>query len=454
MPLRFIVFAAATKCNEAADLATRLERYMDATIRVAPISSDVESSDADLVLLMLDQVRFESALALCESMRTRLRSCPVLVVGAQPEVPALTSLLAAGAFDFVVAWRSDEELVTRIRRAVGLIPVSASPQRALPDPRLQNLVGTSPAFLRQVARLAPIAGCDAGVLILGETGTGKELFAQAIHYTSARASRPWVAVNCGSLPPELIEDELFGHVKGAYTHAHVNRPGLVHEAEGGSLFLDDVDCLPLSAQSKLLRFLQEREYRPVGSNQVRRADVRVIAASNRDLAELTVSGAFRKDLYYRLNILTLSLPALRDRREDIPALALLFLRQFAAKHERQVSVLSPQTVQRLLVHDWPGNVRELQHLIERAVLFASGPVLLAGDLDLTGTVESGPGAESFRAAKAQVVRQFERSYIEQVLASAAGNITHAARAAKKNRRAFFALVRKHGIELERFRNSK
>jgi two-component system, NtrC family, response regulator GlrR len=434
----------------------RLERCMDATFTVAPIAAlEVELSHTDLVILMLGRVPFESALAVCESARARMPSCPVLVVEAQPELPALTSLLSVGAFDFVVASNSDEELVTRIRRAVGLIPLACNtPERALPDPRLHNLVGTSPAFLRQIARLPPIAGCDAGVLILGETGTGKELFAQAIHYTSARASRPWVAVNCGSLPPELIEDELFGHVKGAYTHAHMNRLGLVHEAQGGTLFLDDVDCLPLSAQSKLLRFLQEREYRPVGSNTIRRADVRVIAASNRDLVELTVSGAFRKDLYYRLNILTLSLPALRDRREDIPALAVLFLRQFAAKHERPVCALSPQTLQRLLAHDWPGNVRELQHLIERAVLFATGPVLLAGDIDITDAGESVPGAESFRAAKAQVVRQFERSYIEHVLANASGNVTHAARAAKKNRRAFFALVRKHGIEPQRFRSSK
>ena len=428
---------------------------MDATIAVASIAtSEIELSHTDLVLVMLGQVPFESALAVCESVRTRMPSCPVLVVGAQPDLPALTSLLAAGAFDFVVTSSSDDELVIRIRRAVGLIPLAGStPDQAKMDPRLHNLVGTSPAFLREIAKLGPMAGCDAGVLILGETGTGKELFAQAIHYTSARASRPWVAVNCGSLPPELIEDELFGHVKGAYTHAHVNRLGLVHEAQGGTLFLDDVDCLPLSAQSKLLRFLQEREYRPVGSNQVRRADVRVIAASNRDLGELTVSGAFRKDLYYRLNILTLSLPALRDRREDIPELAVLFLRQFAAKHERPVRALSPQTLQRLLAHDWPGNVRELQHLIERAVLFATGPMLLIEDIDITGTAERAPD-ESFRAAKANVVRQFERSYIEQVLANAAGNITRAARAAKKNRRAFFALVRKHGIELERFRSSK
>jgi two-component system response regulator GlrR len=428
---------------------------VDATILVAPLSdSNTASTAVDLALLLIDHVPLESAMAVCESVRTRMPGCPMIVVGAPADLPSLTSLLSAGAFDFVIASRNDDELVARIRRAAGLIPPALNRlERGQPDPRLRTLVGSSPAFLHQVDRLGPIASCDAGVLILGETGTGKELFAQAIHYTSARASRPWVAVNCGSLPPELIEDELFGHVKGAYTHAHVTRLGLVHEAQGGSLFLDDVDCLPLSAQSKLLRFLQEREYRPVGSNEVRRANVRVIAASNRDLAALTGSGAFRKDLYYRLNVLTLSLPALRDRREDIPALATLFLRQFAAKHERAVCALSPHTVQRLLAHDWPGNVRELQHLMERAVLFATGPILHASDLDLDGSAEGSP-TESFRAAKAHVVRQFERSYIEHMLADAAGNVTRAARAAKKNRRAFFALVRKHGIELQRFRGSK
>jgi two-component system, NtrC family, response regulator GlrR len=292
------------------------------------------------------------------------------------------------------------------------------------------------------------------VLILGETGTGKEVCAQAIHYLSARASKPWIAVNCGAIPLELIESELFGHVRGAYTTAHNTRDGLVTEAEGGTLFLDDIDCLPLSAQSKLLRFLQEHEYRTVGANAVRHADVRVIAASNRNLAVMAAHNEFRQDLYFRLNILTLTLPPLRERREDIPALSMHFLAQFSRAHARPVPTLSPQAVRRLLAYDWPGNVRELQHVLQRALLLSEGPSLCVADVELPGEPEAAAPGESFRAAKDRVVKKFERAYIEQLLLTFEGNVTHAAHEAKKDRRAFFALIRKHRIELTRFRSSR
>ena len=299
-----------------------------------------------------------------------------------------------------------------------------------------------------------IAGCDAGVLILGETGTGKEVCARAIHYLSARASRPWVAVNCGAIPVDLIESELFGHVRGAYTSALGSRDGLVAEAEGGTLFLDDVDCVPRSAQSKLLRFLQEHEYRAVGENTLRHADVRVIAASNRNLEELARKGDFREDLYYRLNVLTLSLPPLRDRQEDVPALASHFLRQMAQETGRVEPSLSPLATKKLLAHKWPGNVRELQHVLRRALILGNSSTLASDDVDVGPTMLKSASDESFQMAKARVVEQFERTYIEQVLTTSRGNVTHAAIEAKKNRRAFFALMRKHEIEPHRFRHAK
>ncbi len=314
-------------------------------------------------------------------------------------------------------------------------------------------VGSSPAFLREVAKLPAIARCPAGVLILGETGTGKEVFAQSIHYLSSRAGKPWVAVNCGAIPVELAESELFGHVKGAYTGALQARAGLVREAEGGTLFLDDVDCLPLAVQAKLLRFVQEREYRVVGANTTQHADVRVIAASNRDLGTLAAQGSFRADLYFRLNVLNLRLPALRERREDIAELARHFLHQFARRYERPVRGFEPAALQRLHQHDWPGNVRELQHVIERAVILCSDDTLGAHDLDIAGDADIPVGTESFCEAKARVVEQFERRYLEQALYANDGNVTHAARAAQKNRRAFFELMRKHGISPGTFRRT-
>jgi DNA-binding NtrC family response regulator len=324
--------------------------------------------------------------------------------------------------------------------------------------QIPGLVYVSDAVGRVARRIASIAQCDATVLIQGETGTGKEVCAQAVHYFSGRSSHPWVALNCGAVPSELVEDELFGHVKGAYTTAIGVRTGLVREAEGGTLFLDDVDCLPLTAQAKLLRFMQEREYRPVGSNHLQHADVRVLAASNRDLRTLSEAGGFRLDLYYRLSVLRLSLPPLRERREDIPLLARHFTQQFARQHRRDVVGVSAGALQRLLAHDWPGNVRELRNTIERAVLLAPGSDLTAVDIELDGGAVPDPGApdecpDSFHDAKARVVRDFERGYLELVLSAAHGNVAAAARAAKKDRRAFFELMRKHSIDAGRFRQT-
>jgi two-component system, NtrC family, response regulator GlrR len=377
---------------------------------------------------------------------------PIIAVGRDLGSMQIVRLFAEGAVDFVSIPISDSEFVARLKRVLGQMPLR-SRKDADPslDARMRDFVGKSPAFLRQINKLPVLARCDSGVLILGETGTGKEICAQAIHYLSARASRPWVAVNCGAIPVELVENELFGHVRGAYTTANTARDGLVFEAERGTLFLDDIDCLPLTAQAKLLRFLEEYEYRPVGGNQVRRADVRVIAAGNHRLEAMVENGQFRQDLYFRLNVLTLELPPLRERREDVPLLARYFLRVFSERFKRPTLGFSPGGLAKLLAHDWPGNVRELQHVIERAVLLASCTILDSDDIDIRGHCESVALVESFGEAKARTVQKFERNFIERLLLAHDGNVSHAARKAKKNRRAFFQLIRKHGIDPSHFR---
>ena len=397
---------------------------------------------------------FDGLFCLVEAWRRVCPSTAIVVVASGLDDGRLDRLLAAGIHDFVTLPLQPNELLARMRRALGLVCVDARTVRLVVHPRLQHFIGSHPSFVAQVAKLPLLAGCDASVLVLGETGTGKEVCAQAIHYLSARASRPWVAINCGAMPTELVENELFGHVKGAYTTAHAPRSGLVREAEGGTLFLDDVDCLPLSAQVKLLRFVQEREYRAVGSNHVQHADVRIIAASNLRLPQMVARGEFRQDLFFRLNVLTLELPALRDRADDIPALALHFLRHFSERHGRHVTTLTAPALDKLLAHDWPGNVRELQHAMERAVLLAPGPTLSPNDVEIAGassTSRASDAASTFSSAKAKVVRQFERGYIERVLANCGGNVTRAAEAAGKDRRAFFELMRKHEISASRFR---
>ncbi|NVM20900.1 MAG: sigma-54-dependent Fis family transcriptional regulator [Desulfobacterales bacterium] len=314
-------------------------------------------------------------------------------------------------------------------------------------PNDHQLVGESPSFCAEIKKIPIVAAGDASVLISGETGTGKELCAQAIHYLSPRAAKPFVPVNCGAIPVELLENELFGHRAGAFTNASTSQPGLIHEANGGTLFLDEIVSLPPSAQVKLLRFLQEKEYRPLGSTKTYRADVRVIAASNIDVEKAVMEGTLSRNLYYRLNVVPIKLPPLRERREDIPLLAHHFLARYSARFNKQVSDFSPEAVQVLVLHDWPGNVRELEHVVQRAIVLTEEAVIQRSDIVLA-SVETTLGQEPFKEAKAQVIEQFEKDYITKLLEAYQGNISRAARAAQKNRRAFWELIRKHGIDVQ------
>jgi len=312
------------------------------------------------------------------------------------------------------------------------------------------LVGQSPCFIKEIDKIPIIAKCESSVLVHGETGTGKEVCVRVIHHITPRSSKSYVAVNCGAIPPELAENELFGHKHGAFTGASLGKPGLIHEAEGGTLFLDEVDNLPQMVQVKLLRFLQEKTYRPLGSTKELKADVRVLAAMNVDPMESVNHGRLRKDLYYRLNVISINLPPLRARREDIPLLAKHFLKKHSHAHAKLLS-LSPAALQKLITYDWPGNVRELEHVIERAVIFAEGERIV----DFP-QLESSPdnGIEPLKEAKRKVVERFEKQYIQNLLTVYGGNISRAAAAAQKHRRAFLQLIKKHRIEVEKFKKLK
>src|SRR5262249_25261653 len=302
-------------------------------------------------------------------------------------------------------------------------------------------------FLDKVRCIPRFARCDATVLISGESGTGKEIFARAIHYLSLRADRKFVPVNCGALPENLVESEIFGHKRGAFTGAASNQSGLICDAEGGTLFLDEIDCLTPQAQVKLLRFLQDGEYRSVGSHQIRRANIRVIAAANADFSHIVRSGKFREDLFYRLNVLALTLPALRQGPGDILLLTHDFLEKQAAITETRLKNLSLAALNRLLSHSWPGNVRELQNVLMRAIVLSNRDTIEPWDLDLP---EQEPAAEdqSFRTNKSRVVWRFEHDFLTTALRAHGGNITRAASAVGKNRRAFWELLRKHNLLAE------
>ena len=325
---------------------------------------------------------------------------------------------------------------------------------------MPHMIGRSEPFLEVLELIRRIARYDAPVLIQGETGTGKELAARAIHYLSARRNAPFVPLNCGALPENLAETELFGCERGAFTDARQARDGLAAAADGGTLFLDEVDALPLRAQVALLRFLQEHMFRRVGAAQERRSNVRVVAAASPRLAQALQRGHFRDDLAFRLDVLSLQMPALRERPGD----ALLLSRHFVARHARQHGIAAPAlddaSVSWLGIHSWPGNVRELDNVVQRALLLGDGALLHLVPRGATAAVAAPRGPEpvgaaaatlpSFSLARAEVMRRFEHDYLVALMTAATGNVSHAARLADKERRSLGKLLKRHGIDRLRF----
>jgi DNA-binding NtrC family response regulator len=325
-------------------------------------------------------------------------------------------------------------------------------------PALARLIGDAPAFLKAVSQIPAIANSGATVLISGETGTGKELVAHAIHYMSARAQFPFVAVNCGSLPDTLLEDELFGHERGAFTHAEARREGLIAQAERGTLFLDEIDTMAGKAQVDLLRVLQDRKYRVIGGSREREADVRVVAATNVPPDRLLRSGDLRTDLYYRLSVFSIILPPLRARKEDILALASHFLEKHACPREREVR-FSPGAVATLLAWDWPGNVRELENAVIRGIHLSRNDVIEEKDLGLgCPSPDAADGADpppdtagSYQAMKRAAIEAFEKKYLTRLMCEYEGNVSQAARAAGKERRGLGKLLKKYRVDPKSFR---
>lgn len=310
-----------------------------------------------------------------------------------------------------------------------------------------NLLGSSAQFRQTISQIEKIAKVDAAVLIAGETGTGKEMAARAVHYLGPRSDRPFIPVNCGALAETLIESELFGHERGAFTDAKAASPGLVSEADGGTLFLDEVDALSPKAQAAMLRFLQDRTYRRVGSGVTRQADVRIVVASNANLEQIVEERRFRRDLLYRLNVLTLRMPALRERQGDAIELAYVFLNRFSRQYRMEAKTFHPASIAFIEHYAWPGNVRELENMVHREFLMCEGTEI---HFDAARNANC-PNAScqesdsSFKIAKARALEEFEQRYVRDVLVRTDGNLSLAARLAGQDRSAFGKLARKHGF---------
>ncbi|HDT4630950.1 TPA: two-component system response regulator GlrR [Klebsiella pneumoniae] len=365
---------------------------------------------------------------------------PVIILTAHGSIPDAVAATQQGVFSFLTKPVDKDALYKAIDEALE----QRSP--ATDEAWRQAIVTRSPLMLRLLEQAGMVAQSDVSVLINGQSGTGKEIVAQAIHNASPRHDKPLVAINCGALPEQLLESELFGHARGAFTGAVSNREGLFQAAEGGTLFLDEIGDMPVALQVKLLRVLQERKVRPLGSNRDIEINVRIISATHRDLPKAMARGEFREDLFYRLNVVNLKIPPLSERTEDIPLLANHLLRQSADRHKPFVRAFSSDAMKRLMAAKWPGNVRQLVNVIEQCVALTSSPVI--GDALVEQALE---GENTALPTFVEARNQFELNYLRKLLQITKGNVTHAARMAGRNRTEFYKLLSRHELDANDFK---
>ena len=394
----------------------------------------LRDGDFDLVLLDLVMPGMGGERTL-EQIRRLDPVLPVVILTAYASIESAVQAIRAGAFDFLAKPFKNEELLVVVQNGLQRRALQLENQHLRRTLRersaLANIIGKSESMQRVFDLVSQVAVTRSTILIQGESGTGKELVAKAIHHLSPRLDHPFVAVNSGNIPTDLLESELFGHVRGAFTGAISAKKGLFEVADGGTVFLDEVGTIPLETQTKLLRVIQEREFRRVGGVDNMKVDVRIIAATNSDLRKAVEEQRFREDLYYRLNVITIQLPPLRERRADIPLLAHFFVRRYCGENGREASTLTPEALRALMEHNWPGNVRELENAIERAVVLAPGDTITADlfpreILEATGTLQDQWGLLEGGASLKDLVSEFERNLIHSALQRTEGNQKKAA----------------------------
>lgn len=407
----------------------------------------------DVVLMDIRMPRLNGIDAL-EKMHAEHPKIPVVLMTAYAEVETAVEALRYGAFDYIIKPFDLSELKLVIQRALQLQEmkkeINLLHQALSESYQWDRILTHSPKMMEICRDTARIARSQATVLITGESGTGKELIARAIHFSSPRANGPFIKINCGALPESLLESELFGHEKGAFTGAQLQRQGLFERANGGTLLLDEVGEMPLNLQVKLLRVLQEREFERIGGSQTIKVDIRILAATNRDIEEMVKEGSFRQDLYYRLNVIHLSVPPLRERPEDISLLANHFLQKFSQENGREIIEIDLATLSRLQAHQWPGNIRELSNVMERAVIMSTGMVIFPEDLPThlqpAGDDQKMPSVVSGEFNLKENVKCYEKELIISALAEHQGNRTRTALALGISRRALMYKLQEYGID--------
>ncbi|MCK6549517.1 sigma-54 dependent transcriptional regulator [Myxococcota bacterium] len=456
-------------CRDRGDI--RLEFASDgqeALERVKSGEIDILITDIRMPVLSGDE--------LLTTVKTSFPLIPVIIMTGYGSIEGAVDYLHRGADDYLTKPLTKEVFIHRLERVmerVSLAKEVARLREAAQSPTTLQLIGRSPRMVELKNQLATVAQTEASVVIYGESGTGKEVVAHTVHSLSRRADRPFVTVNCGALPETLLESELFGYRKGAFTDARADTPGLVDAAHTGTLFLDEIGEISLNVQVKLLRFLELKEYKPLGSPKSKIADVRIIAATNRDLKRAVAEKTFREDLYYRLNIVPLELPPLRDRPGDIALLAAHFLERTNRAFNKNVSIPSPKVFRKLEAYPWPGNIRELENKIEQLVVMATDGIIRPDDVQLgveltaeprmpTGPIDGMPHPlavaapsvrtrRTFKEEKEALLRSFEREYVMAVLADAGGHVTRAAEKAGLDRKNLWQLMKRHDLRSEDFK---
>jgi two-component system response regulator GlrR len=410
------------------------------------------SFDLALIDLKLNDHK-TSGLELMQKVHQLEPDIPVIILTAYGTIENAVQAMKLGAYSYLTKPYDHRDLMLQIRKGLEKAGLSREVKRlqGLVDEKygLDNIIGTSSAMQEVLRNTAQAAETDSNVAIFGESGTGKELIAKSLHLLSRRKDRPFVAINCSSIAESLLESELFGYEKGAFTGAVKKKKGLFEMADSGTLFLDEISETPMSMQAKLLRVLEDWCFYPVGGEKPQRVDVRVISASNQDLAQKVAEGCFRKDLFYRLHVIPIIIPPLRERSADIPLLANHFLDKYARKMNKRVQPFPPSLMQRLTTYDWPGNVRELENVIEYAVAMSSGKIR---EKDVMAHIRKDDG-NGFKPLK-QAKKEFERDYLVKTMRATRGNVTRASLLLGKHRADLYELLKKHGLRIEEFKSSQ